>query len=144
MILKYLIRLKGINEAFSGGMSSFLLFTIVYAYYQYLSNNDHIDMNEFNMGSFLIGFLRFFSDEFDYKEYGISIRNGGYFFKKRENTKIGNNGLLSVENFQDEKHDIGKNNYRFETIRNYYRLIYKRIEYNLNNDSPLSAVIKLK
>lgn len=141
--MKYLIRLNDLNESFTGGMNSFLLFSIIYAYYQYIHKSDQID-DDFNLGRFLMGFLKFYHLDFNYKDLGISLRKGGYFFKKLENYNITYNSLLCVENFVDVTHDVGKNNYKFETVRNYFGKLYNSLLAHKHEDSFIYLLINVK
>ncbi len=141
MLMKYLLRMNDLNNSFHGGMSSFLLFNIIYAYHQYIHKADKIEY-DFNLGSFLLGCLKFYTEDFNYKDLGISLRKGGYFFRKDENIDIRYNSLLCVENFLDKTHDIGKCNHKFEEVRNYFSDIYNIIVNSGNADSFISLLIK--
>ena len=93
---------------------------------------------------------------FNFEKVGISIRYGGFFYKRSEkkfndNSHPGKNkGLLSLENFQDTEQDIGGNCFRFDKILGCFKFIYNQLKISnknmdesylmrfLNNDNFLS------
>ena len=115
ILIKMILKLINFNECKEGGMSSFVLFNLVWFYYQFLmknkmkknvfiendinnnnNNNENDDFSstnesndnnsenyELNYAKFFLGFLKFYGIEFNYFKYGISIRNGGFLFKKK-------------------------------------------------------------
>jgi non-canonical poly(A) RNA polymerase PAPD5/7 len=145
ILLKYILRERELNETFTGGMSSFLLFCLVFAYHQQLLRKDDFDPDNHDLGQFLLGFLRFYGEEFNHNELGISLRKGGSFFLKSLNKKLPQNNLLSVENFQDVYHDIAKGTYRYESVRSLFRNIYyKFVNAKSSDASVLATMINIK
>jgi non-canonical poly(A) RNA polymerase PAPD5/7 len=88
-VLKYFLRQRKLNESYTGGISSFLLFNLLFAYIQYTTKEN--DSSIKTLGHLLTGFLQFYSFVFNYEEVGISIRHGGFFYKKSE--RLDNNKL---------------------------------------------------
>lgn len=170
LFLKILLRVEHLNEAHIGGMSSFLLFSLVFFYYQRIVKNqqavidiepglasgsdqaetddddnkvtqsnskigkhisretlERINQN-INNAKFLLGFLKFYGIVFNYKESGISLRNGGEFYYKVERDDMECSELLSVENFQDQYNDIGRSCFCFEKIRWLFKKTYQILE----------------
>ena len=155
LLLKYFLRQKQLNQTYTGGISSFCLFSLVYAYILYL-NKEKDNNNLLTLGHILIGFLEFYCFKFNFEKVGISIRYGGFFYKRAEkkfndNSHPGKNkGLLSLENFQDIEQDIGGNCFRFDKILGCFKFIYNQLKISnknmdesylmrfLNNDNFLS------
>ena len=155
LLLKYFLRQKQLNQTYTGGISSFCLFSLVYAYILYL-NKEKDNNNLLTLGHILIGFLEFYCFKFNFEKVGISIRYGGFFYKRAEkkfndNSHPGKNkGLLSLENFQDTEQDIGGNCFRFDKILGCFKFIYNQLKISnknmdesylmrfLNNDNFLS------
>ena len=107
--LKYFLKQRGLNSTYTGGISSFLLFNMVFAFntlYKERSKKSYILLS-----NFLIDFFSFYAYDFNYKEIGISIRENGYFFKKTSNK----NTQLCVENYLENNIDIGKLCYVYES-----------------------------
>jgi non-canonical poly(A) RNA polymerase PAPD5/7 len=103
---------------------------------------DSYDGN-YDLGRFLMGFLHFFGEEFNFRDLGISLRKGGSFFLKSRNFKLARNNLLCVENFQDEYHDIAKGTYRYEAIRSFFLGLFTRLSSKPNSDSIIAPLINL-
>lgn len=177
LFLKILLRVEHLNEAHIGGMSSFLLFSLVFFYYQRIVKNQqavidiepglasgsdqaetddddskvtesnskigkHISREtlerinkNINNAKFLLGFLKFYGIVFNYKESGISLRNGGEFYYKVERDDMECSELLSVENFQDQYNDIGRSCFCFEKIRWLFKKTYQILEEKVNKHS---------
>ncbi len=89
-ILKYFLRQRKLNETYTGGISSFLLFNLLLSYIQHVvKNEDKINSETggekfLSLGHLLVGFLQFFGFDFNFEEVGISVKYGGYFYKKSE------------------------------------------------------------
>ncbi len=76
------MRQRGLNETYTGGISSFLLLNLVLTYILY--TNKQSDTQLPTLGHLLCGFLQFYAWEFNYNVVGISIRHGGFFYKKED------------------------------------------------------------
>jgi non-canonical poly(A) RNA polymerase PAPD5/7 len=84
-ILKYYLRQRNLNEVYSGGLSSFLLFNLLFSYIQYISKEHESDDGDMlSLGHILVGFFQHYSFDFNYDQIGISIKYGGSFYKKTE------------------------------------------------------------
>lgn len=81
-LLKYFLKQRKLNESFTGGISSFLLFNLLFSYIQYVKKEN--SKSEYSLGHLLVGFFQFYAFDFNYEQVGISIRYGGYFYKKEE------------------------------------------------------------
>ena len=111
LLLKMLLRKNNLNEPHTGGMSSFLLFSLVFFYFQRMvkchgaileidpdTTDSSIRAEEknqrgykllidvlsglMNYGRFLTGFLKYYST-LDYEHHTISLRNGGIFIERK-------------------------------------------------------------
>ncbi len=142
ILLKFYLRQKNMNETFTGGISSFLLFNLVYAYLQFIVREDKSEVCE-NLGLFLLGFLKFYAYEFNYRELGISLREGGCFFNK-ENRNFPNNDNLCLENFQDPSLDIGRAAYQYQKVSGMFQDVLCQL-YKLKSgcDSMLKQMITI-
>ena len=73
IIIKKYLKNIGLNNYYTGGLSSFSIFLLVFSFYKYiikLFGNDVV--NNFYIGQFLIQFLDFFS-KFNFNQYIINI-----------------------------------------------------------------------
>jgi DNA polymerase sigma len=73
IIIKKYLKNIGLNNYYTGGLSSFSIFLLVFSFYKYiikLFGNDVV--NNFYIGQFLIQFLDFFS-KFNFNQYIVNI-----------------------------------------------------------------------
>lgn len=163
-VLKYYMRQKGLNVTYTGGISSFCLFSLAYAYILYLKKNNQLspqngkEEGQMTLGHILVGFFDFYGFRFNYDKVGISVRYGGFFYKKADRLFLDNSssvkegGILSLENFQNINQDIGGNCFRFSEVVDAFKVAYwnlgdfnkKETEYENegNNFSYLGRFIK--
>jgi non-canonical poly(A) RNA polymerase PAPD5/7 len=124
LVIKYTLRQRQLNEIYKGGISSFIIFSLIYYYMSDVRKKILDDIKngkkegELTLGHLLVGFFNFYGFMFNYDELGISIRSGCFLYKRKEHKP----NTLSIENFQDINQDMGKNCYNFkkvvETFRN--------------------------
>lgn len=118
-VVKYFLKQRELSETYSGGVCSFLLFHLCYAFINYhiKTSINHIEENnhEFCYGKLLLSFFEFYSFKFKFDSFGISIKNGVNFFRRKE-LPDKKKSLLCVENFLDSTKDIGKLAYNFSTV----------------------------
>ena len=118
LVIKYTLRQRQLNEIFKGGVSSFIIFSLLYYYIADYRKKVLDDIKkgkketELTLGHFLVGFFNFYGFEFNYEKVGISIRNGGFLYKRTDEGKH----LLSIENFQDINQDMGKSCFKFKKV----------------------------
>lgn len=124
LYLKTLLKKNELNETYTGGMGSFLLFHLVFFYFQtiYEFNKNNKRNSEIGLFNFLIGFLYFFGIHFDNDIYGISILNGGYSFLISDYDFFQPN--ICVLDCIDESNDLGKKCYRYNNIRILFEKTY--------------------
>ena len=109
------------------------------------NNNNSNNLYNINYGKFFCGFLKFYSKEFDFLRFGISLRNGGELFYKVERNDMECGKLLCVENFQEENIDIGHSCYHFGDIVLLFKSILKTIENaKENNNNSILRSLNLK
>ena len=135
LLIKYLIRQRNLNQIYTGGISSFIIFTLLYYYLadlrkqiEYETNKGEKEKN-ITMGDLLIGFFNFYAFEFKYEKFGISISNGCRLYKRNDENK----NILSVKNFEDESQDLGVNCYNYSKILDVFKLAAERLNYAENN-----------
>lgn len=147
MLLKFVLRQRCLNETFTGGVGSYLLLNMTYAYVQYLMKRGEVDKIN-NLGKLFIGFLKFYGEEFNYKELGISINDGGEFFKKwqRNFVNANNNGgdFLCFENYQEPDMDLARGAYQYPKVTQLFReILYTLYKVKSNSESYLTSFINI-
>jgi DNA polymerase sigma len=98
----------------------------------------------FNLGSFLKGFLKFYAEDFNYQDLGISIHQGISFFSKWQKG-FSSNENLCFENFQERDKDIARGAYQFPQVVKLFReILYKLSKAQIpSNHSYLNLFINI-
>ena len=134
-VIKYFLRQKKLNDLHTGGISSFLLFNLVLSYILYIQKEraESHSSKLLTLGHLLIGFFQFYGFDFNYEDIGMSVRYGGFFYK-RSNKEFGSSNakgknLLSFENFQDLNQDLGKNCFKYIKVIDSFKLARDALYY---------------
>lgn len=77
LVLKTFLRLRGLNETFTGGVGSYLLTNLVIAHIQH-----RVGSQCMSLGEQLLDFLLFYGRLFNFASVGISILEGGTLYQK--------------------------------------------------------------
>ena len=118
LVIKYMLRQRQLNEIYKGGVSSFIIFSLIYYYISDIRKKILNDLkngkreDELTLGHLLVGFFNFYGFMFDYDQVGISIRYGCFLYKRQEHKP----NTLSIENFQDINQDMGKSCFNFRKV----------------------------
>ena len=137
LLIKYLIRQRNLNQIYTGGISSFIIFTLLYYYIadsrkiiEYEINNSNGEKERLlTLGHLSVGFFNFYAFEFRYEKFGISISNGCHSYKREDEAKY----ILSVKNFEDESQDMGVNCFNYSKILDVFKLAAERLNYAEKN-----------
>jgi non-canonical poly(A) RNA polymerase PAPD5/7 len=137
LLIKYVIRQRNLNQIYTGGISSFIIFTLLYYYIadsrkiieSEISNNNGEKERLLTLGHLLVGFFNFYAFEFRYEKFGISISNGCHLYKREDEAKY----ILSVKNFEDESQDMGVNCFNYSKILDVFKLAAERLNYAEKN-----------
>jgi DNA polymerase sigma len=78
LVLKRLLQLEKLNSSFNGGMSSFGLFLIIFAFLKLRKCNPNHLYNT-NLGNLLLDFLDFYSN-FNFLTHFIDVNSAKYYF----------------------------------------------------------------
>ena len=100
IIIKKYLKNIGLNNYYTGGLSSFSIFLLVFSFYKYiikLFGNEIV--NNFYIGQFLIQFLDFFS-KFNFNQYVININKEIPFIIK-EKINICDNKSNNINNINN-------------------------------------------
>lgn len=137
LLFKYILFKRKLNSTYTGGISSYILFSLLYFYIFYFKKQKTYDINETNeqkttLAIILKGFLYFFG-YFEYNKYKISFIKGCCLIKRTDN----NNHLLSMENMFNVKEDLGIKCYRYSQIIKTFQDLYKSLENNNSEEISL-------
>ena len=91
-------------------------------------NNIRKNNNEINIGKFLLGFLKFYS-EFDDDEMMISLygKNKGKICFKEEREEMDYGDYITVESIEEKDVDIGRSCFQYEHIKFLFKNVYEII-----------------
>ena len=135
LLIKYVIRQRDLNQIYTGGVSSFIIFTLLYYYIADLRKQIEYEITNgekeriLTLGHLLLGFFNFYAFEFKYEKFGISILNGCHLYKRNDDNK----NILSVKNFEDESQDMGTNCFNYGKILDVFKLAAERLNYAEKN-----------
>ena len=145
-ILKWLLKGKGLNETYTGGMASNTLNLLVISYFQESYKNE--ENENLLVSEHLLNILELYGINFNYQYVGISVRNGGSYFPRPDVggfydviTKI-NNPILYLENPQDTNINLGKIIKKMNEVISVFKHAYMTLKYNTRADkSMLKSII---
>ncbi|KAE9386395.1 hypothetical protein BT96DRAFT_1086021 [Gymnopus androsaceus JB14] len=128
MITKMFLSQRGMNEVYTGGLGSYAIVSLVISFLQMHPKirRGEIDADR-NLGVLLIEFFELYGSYFNYENVGISVRDGGTYFNKRQRGWYNDNNSnykgrggvsnLSIEDPIDISNDISSGSYGFAKVR---------------------------
>ena len=111
-----------------------LLFHFVFYFIEHIRKFKNNNIYN-NLGELLKEFFNFYGFEFNYKELGISVRYGGYLYKRND----GGKNKLSVENFEDVSQDIGKTCFKFQNVMEFFKFARDSLYFPV--ESPIQSYL---
>ncbi|KAJ7193808.1 hypothetical protein GGX14DRAFT_576877 [Mycena pura] len=125
-LTKLFLSQRGMNEVYTGGLGSYAIVCMCISFLQMHPKirYGHIDP-DLNLGVLVVEFFELYGTRFHYDEVGISVRNGGSYFGKRQRgwgwgERWGGSSrgsLLSIEDPGDPSNDISSGSYNFRIVR---------------------------
>ncbi len=104
LITKLFLSQRGMNEVYSGGLGSYAIVCLVVSFLQMHPKvrRAEIDVDQ-NLGVLVMEFFELYGCYFNYNEAGISVRDGGTYFSKRQRGWFNDTRglLLSIEDPAD-------------------------------------------
>jgi len=145
IVLKQFMHQRELNVTYTGGVGSFLLQLMVISFMQHHVRNA-MKMGkpfQYNLGSLLLEFLELYGKTFNYVTTGISVRNSGSYFNKRNAgcVNVQRPGLICVENPEDPSADVGRNSFKILQIRRVFEHAFNRLSAVLCQKSASSSTI---
>lgn len=123
LVVKSVLKQRGMNEVYTGGLGSYSIICLVVSFLQLhpkIQVGD-IDPNK-NLGVLLLEFFELYGKHFNFDQTGISVRRGGYYYSKahrgwqRERQPY----LLSIEDPADESNDIASGSHNILSVRSVF------------------------
>ena len=104
MITKAFLSQRSMNEVFTGGLGSYSIVCLAISFLQMHPKirRGEIDAEK-NLGVLVMEFFELYGCYFNYEEVGISVRDGGTYFSKKQRGwhDYSKSGLLSIEDPAD-------------------------------------------
>ncbi|KAJ7878996.1 hypothetical protein B0H14DRAFT_3858592 [Mycena olivaceomarginata] len=126
LLTKLFLSQRGMNEVYTGGLGSYAIVCLVISFLQMHPKvrMGHIDPDR-NLGVLVVDFFELYGRKFNYEEVGISLRDGGSYFGKRQRGwgwgeqwgGARKGGLLSIEDPGDPTNDISSGSYNFQNVK---------------------------
>ncbi|CAD8138351.1 unnamed protein product [Paramecium octaurelia] len=140
MILKCMLKQRELNETYSGGIGSFLLFQMILAFLREIrkeafANKKQEQLKNITLGEYILRFLEFYGSKFDYQKKRILMVNGGSIINKP--TPDDKFSLISP---QDPDHDIGSSSFKIKEI---FKIFSNRYNFMSHyNFKPEESILK--
>ena len=142
MILKILLKENDLNEPYSGGMGSYLLFHLVYFFDIQCKNSKN--MKYHNVFFFLFLFFDYFGTKFNFDTYGISLNkeNPGKIFYKYGDYEMNDYENICIEGINERFVNIGRNCFNYEKVVELFKDAFHIIQ-NEQEKNTLSLLNEL-
>ncbi|GFX46434.1 terminal nucleotidyltransferase 4A [Trichonephila clavipes] len=125
LVLKQFLLQRDLNEVFMGGISSYSLILLTISFLQHLKHEPEKN----NLGKLLIMFFELYGRHFNYRNTGISIKNGGAYFIKEDFLSSMTDGnrpsILCIEDPLLPGNDIGRSSYGALSVKTAFEYAYK-------------------
>jgi DNA polymerase sigma len=148
IVLKKYLKNLGLNNYYTGGLNSFSIFLMVFAFYKYeikILGNDLV--NNYYIGQFLVQFLDFFS-KFDFNKYIIDINKDIPFiikstFNENKNMKQNDNSnAVILDPFT--LNNIACNSFRICEIQKKFDSLKENLLVNYDKNYKIKNVFNIK
>jgi non-canonical poly(A) RNA polymerase PAPD5/7 len=107
LVLKMMLKIRKLNETYTGGVGSFLLVCMLYHYLREFHRlTSVIEHQRYTLGDYLLGFMRYYFMNVDFYKKKINVRTGVLTNRNRRPC------TLSMLSPLDERVDIGRKAYR--------------------------------
>ncbi|XP_034099374.2 non-canonical poly(A) RNA polymerase protein Trf4-1-like isoform X1 [Drosophila albomicans] len=140
MVVKQFLQQRGLNEVFSGGISSYSLTIMCVSFLQLHPRK--VVASKANLGVLLLEFFELYGSRFSYTNIQISVENGGSY-RRAPLTSISQIFLPDPLNLEN---NIGRATNRIMAIRQAFRWAFQVLTLSINstqrnNNSILGQII---
>ncbi|KAF9532773.1 hypothetical protein CPB83DRAFT_758580 [Crepidotus variabilis] len=120
MITKAFLSQRGMNEVYTGGLGSYSVVCLAVSFLQMHPKIRRGEIDpEKNLGVLVMEFFELYGLRFNYDEVGISLREGGTYFGKKQRGWHADykRNMLAIEDPADPSNDISSGSYHFHKVR---------------------------
>ncbi|KAI6103594.1 hypothetical protein F5141DRAFT_216454 [Pisolithus sp. B1] len=133
LVVKAFLNQRGMNEVYTGGLGSYSIVCLAISFLQMHPKIRRGEIHaEKNLGVLVMEFFELYGHRFNCEEVGISIRDGGAYFSKRQRGWYDSmkSNLLSLEDPIDPTNDISKGSYGIAKVRQTLAGAYEMMQAN--------------
>ncbi|KAI0093770.1 hypothetical protein BDY19DRAFT_918831 [Irpex rosettiformis] len=120
LVTKAFLSQRSMNEVYTGGLGSYSIVCLAISFLQHHPKirRGEIDPSK-NLGVLMMDFFDLYGNYFRYDEVGISVRDGGSYYKKQQRgwSDYRAPGLLSIEDPGDPSNDISRGSFAIARVR---------------------------
>ncbi|KAI0693342.1 hypothetical protein BC835DRAFT_1406809 [Cytidiella melzeri] len=120
LVTKAFLSQRKMNEVYTGGLGSYSIVCLAISFLQQHPKirRGEIDPSK-NLGVLMMDFFDLYGNYFRYDEVGISVRDGGFYYKKQQRGWFDYKapGLLSIEDPGDSSNDISRGSFAIARVR---------------------------
>ncbi|KAG7448343.1 uncharacterized protein BT62DRAFT_947383 [Guyanagaster necrorhizus] len=120
LITKMFLAQRGMNEVYTGGLGSYAIVCLVVSFLQMHPKIRRGEMAvDANMGVLVMEFFELYGCYFNFDDVGISVRDGGTYYNKRQRGWHNDSKglLLSIEDPADPSNDISSGSFAFNKVK---------------------------
>jgi predicted nucleotidyltransferase len=136
LVLKYFLTQRALNETYTGGVGSFLLQMMLVSMLQHHKRrrqHQHRSSDqqpEASLGMLLYEFFDLYGRSFNYATTGISVKDGGTYFRKAQRGWCNEQRPMSlaVENPLEPDIDVGRNAFEIMRVRQAFCFAAQQID----------------
>ncbi|KAI3633969.1 hypothetical protein MIR68_007573 [Amoeboaphelidium protococcarum] len=120
IVMKQFLLMRGLNEVFSGGLGSYGLTALIVSFLQlhpWIQGGHIVEMENLNV--LLLEFFDLYGRRFNYDDVGISLLDGGSYFKKEFSHRLfeaKKQFQLTIEDPEDVNNNITKGTFNWRMI----------------------------
>ncbi|KAH8376734.1 hypothetical protein KR093_001085 [Drosophila rubida] len=126
MVLKQFLQQRGLNELFTGGVSSYALTTMCVSYLQ--MHRRKIDPETANLGVLLLEFFELYGMRFCYSKVEISAANKGSYSRSIQSQR----SQVFIADPLEPSHNIGRGSHQIIAIKQAFVWAYRVLNLALN------------
>mmetsp|Transcript_28434 Transcript_28434/g.46084 ORF Transcript_28434/g.46084 Transcript_28434/m.46084 type:complete len:337 (-) Transcript_28434:284-1294(-) len=122
-VLKYFLFQRGLNEVYTGGIGSYLLFVLTTSMLQLLPALNDAPQGPLDLGTLLLSFFELYGRRFNFGTTGITVRDGGSYIPKSKQrlAEEHNSGprpsILYAVDPLNQENDLGRGSFGLQGVR---------------------------
>ena len=112
LVLKCMLKIRGLGETYSGGLGSFLLFCMLLVYLREMQSKGRY----YTLSEHVLRFMEYYAIPSDWQRKRVYVASGLFEERKQDEAHF-----FSFMSPQDPEHDIGKSAFKIREVFNVFR-----------------------